>query len=153
MLLEILDELVGEFDEFREMLDKVNERAVRYAGIQERLIAPDGTFPAVGRSLAYRFGAFSHLSTMALRQSLPEGSSVPGVRTALGSVLRRTLDTPGTFDAHGWLQIGLCGHQPALGGFAALGLPPQSPFWNDEGEPPMSRRIWDGEDILPDHAL
>ena len=34
----------------------------RYAAIQERLIAPDGTFPAIGRSIAYRFGAFHLLA-------------------------------------------------------------------------------------------
>ncbi len=167
MLLDVLDELVGEFNGLQEVLDKVRERATRYAGVQERLIAPDGTFPAVGRSLAYRFGAFSHLSTMALRQALPDRSSAPGVRTALTAVLRRTLDVPGTFDAHGWLQIGLSGHQPslgeryittgslylALGGFAALGLPPQSPFWADKVERSRSERIWEGEDVLPDHAL
>ena len=31
---------------------------LRYAAVQERLIAPDGTFPALGRSIAYRCGAF-----------------------------------------------------------------------------------------------
>lgn len=167
MLLEILDELAGEFDRVQELRARVNERATRYAAIQERLIAPDGTFPAVGRSLTYRFGAFSHLSTMALRQSLPEESSSADVRAALTAVLRRTLDVPGTFDADGWLQIGLSGHQPslgeryittgslylALGGFAALGLPPENSFWTDDADRSLSDRVWGGEDLRCDHAL
>ncbi len=48
------------------------ERARRYAAIQERSIGPDGSFPPVGRSLAYRFGAFHLLADMALRRQLPE---------------------------------------------------------------------------------
>src|SRR2546429_6577294 len=39
------------------------QRARRYADILERLIAPDGTFPSMGRSTTYRFGAFDRKST------------------------------------------------------------------------------------------
>ena len=52
-------------------------RAPRYAAIQERLIAPDGSFPPIGRSIAYRCGAFHLLAQTALRRALPEGVS-PG---------------------------------------------------------------------------
>jgi hypothetical protein len=37
---------------------RIDERAKRYAAVQERMIGPDGTFPPIGRSLAYRCGAF-----------------------------------------------------------------------------------------------
>ncbi len=48
------------------------ERAQRYAEVQERLISPEGTFPPIGRSLAYRCGAFQLLSQIALMQQLPD---------------------------------------------------------------------------------
>ncbi|MGH9722415.1 MAG: DUF2264 domain-containing protein [Bryobacteraceae bacterium] len=44
------------------------------ARTQERLIGPDGAFPAIGRSLAYRFGAFQLLAQMALLWSGPAKS-------------------------------------------------------------------------------
>ena len=80
-------------------------------------------------------------------------------RAALDAVIRRTLDAPGTFDADGWLQIGLCGHQPGVGeryistgslylattAFLPLGLPPDDPFWIGpgravDGTPRVERR-------------
>src|SRR5206468_10697060 len=88
------------------------ERARRYAAIQERLIAPDGSFPPIGRSLAYRCGAFHLLAQIALRRALPVGVTPALVRTALTAVIRRSIAPPGTFDRDGWLRIGFCGHQP-----------------------------------------
>src|SRR6185437_789407 len=90
-------------------------RAKRYAAIQERLIAPDGSFPAIGRSITYRCGAFHLLAQMALNGELPDGVSGAQVRSAMTAAMRRIMDAPGTFDANGWLQIGFCGHQPHLG--------------------------------------
>jgi hypothetical protein len=46
-------------------------RARRYADILERLIAPDGTFPSMGRSTTYRFGAFHALAQVSLMRELP----------------------------------------------------------------------------------
>ncbi len=89
-------------------------RARRYAAIQERLIGPEGTFPPIGRSLCYRFGAFHLLAEMALRQQLPEGISPEQVRSGLTAVMRRMVDAPGTFDDHGWLTVGFYGHQPSI---------------------------------------
>jgi hypothetical protein len=43
-----------EESEWAAMLPTVLRRAVRYAEVQERMIAPDGTFAPLGRSLAYR---------------------------------------------------------------------------------------------------
>ena len=31
------------------------------------------------------------------------------------SVIKRSVEAPGTFDADGWLRIGFCGHQPGVG--------------------------------------
>jgi hypothetical protein len=142
-------------------------RARRYAAIQERLIAPDGSFPAIGRSLAYRCGAFHHLATMAFRKDLPDALKPAQVRGALTAVIRRTLEQPGTFDDAGWLRIGLCGHQPSIGenyistgslylcaaAFVPLGLRADDPFWSSAARPWTSQQVWTGADIATDHAV
>jgi hypothetical protein len=149
------------------MRGPVRDRARRYAAVQERLIAPDGTFPPIGRSMAYRAGAFQLLGQMALRGDLPDGVAPAQVRSALSAVLARTLDAPGTFDGAGWLRIGLAGHQPGLGegyistgslylcatGLLPLGLAPSAPFWAGPGQPWTSRKAWSGEAFPIDHAL
>ena len=137
-------------------------RARRYAAIQERLISPDGSFPAVGRSITYRCGAFHLLAQMALLGEM----ATPGVRSALTAVIRKTLEAPGTFD-RGWLTVGLCGHQPHLGepyistgslylcatALLPLGLPPSHLFWSGADENWTAKRVWNGEDLAADHAL
>ena len=75
MLLDVLDVVRDEMPAWKELAARVERRAQRYAAVLERLIAPDGTFPALGRSLAYRFGAMQLLAQMALRHSLPENVS------------------------------------------------------------------------------
>src|SRR5262249_45121741 len=102
MLLDVLAECGSEVPAWTDLVPRVEARATRYAAIQERLIAPDGSFPAVGRSIAYRFGAFHLLAQSALRRRLAEGVSPAQVRSALTAVIRRTIDAPGTFDASGW---------------------------------------------------
>jgi hypothetical protein len=143
------------------MKPDVTARAKRYATVQERLIAPDGSYPAVGRSIAYRCGAFQVLAQQALLGNMPKA------RAALTAVIRRTLDAPGTFDRDGWLTIGLCGHQPHLGesyistgslylcsaALLPLGLKPSDPFWSAPAEDWTARRLWRGDDAPADHAL
>ena len=109
MLLDVLDAVAATRSPAWKAMRRARARRGprRYAAIQERLIAPDGTFPPIGRSLAYRFGAFQLLAQIALRRALPEGVAPGQVRGALTAVLIRTLDAPGTFDADGWLRIGL----------------------------------------------
>jgi len=166
MLLEVLETCADENQAWKDMIPRVRERAVRYAAIQERLIAPDGSFPAIGRSLAYRFGAFHLLALMALRRSLPDGVSPAQVRGALTAIIRRSIEAPGTFDANGWLRIGFCGHQPGVGetyistgslylcsvGLLPLGLPAADPFWSSPAEPWTSVRAWSGQGFPIDHA-
>jgi len=121
----------------------------------------DPSHPAVGRSLAYRFGTFHLLAQMALRQELP-GVIVPAqVRCALTAVVRRMIEAPSTFDGHGWLTIGFCGHQPTLGEsyistgslylcatvLLPLGLPSSNAFWQGEAEW-TARKIWIGRNAL-----
>jgi len=167
MLVEVLDLVGGETPAWSEFAAKARERLARFAAIQERLIAPDGSFPVLGRSLAYRGGAFQGLALAALRLQLPAGVTPGQARVALTRVIRRTLEAPDTFDANGWLRIGLAGHQPGLGeiyistgslylcstAFLPLGLPPSNPFWREPAVPTTWEKAWSGADLPADHAL
>ena len=167
MLVDVAAALSAKVPVVKEMAPRIEERAKRYAAVQERLIGPDGTFPPIGRSLAYRCGAFHLLAQSALRQALPEAVAPAQVRGALTAVIRRTLDAPDTFDRDGWLHIGFCGHQPGVGetyistgslylcsvALLPLGLPPSDPFWSAPAVPFTQQRAWGGEGFPIDHAL
>lgn len=167
MLLDVLDACREETTAWRDLSIRAETRARRYAAVQERLIAPDGSFPPIGRSLAYRCGAFHLLAAAALRGVLPEGVSPSQVRGALTAVIRRTTEAPGTFTADGWLRVGFCGHQPGIGetyistgslylcaaALLPLGLPPDDPFWSGAPAPWTSVRAWSGQPFPIDHAL
>ena len=167
MLVDILEVCREEMPAWKELDARVRERAARYAAIQERLISPEGTFPAIGRSIAYRFGAFHLLAQTALRHALPEGVSPAQVRGAMTSVIKRSIEARDTFDADGWLRIGFCGHQPGVGetyistgslylcsvGLLPLGLPAADDFWAAPPQPWTSVRAWGGQAFPIDHAL
>ena len=167
MLLDTLRSIGPYSSQWQGMLPDVVARARRYAAIQERLIAPDGTFPAIGRSITYRCGAFHLLAQIALGRELPEPLTGPQVRCALTAAMRRLMEAPGTFDGNGWLRIGFCGHQPGLGEsyistgslylcsavLLPLGLGPVDPFWTGPAQEWTSCRMWSGEDMPADHAL
>ncbi len=167
MLLDVLRTTAAHTNRWARVVPDAMARAKRYAAIQERLIAPDGSYPAVGRSIAYRCGAFQVLAQTALLGELPPPLTGPRVRSALTAVMRRTLDAPGTFDREGWLTVGLCGHQPHLGesyistgslylcsaAMLPLGLKPSDGFWSGPAEDWTSQRLWRGEDAPADHAL
>lgn len=112
MLVEALEVVGEEAAEWQTLRVKARERLTRWAAVQERSIAPDGSYPAIGRSIAYRCGAFQGLAHAAWRKLLPKEVTPAQARVALSSVIRRTLEAPGTFDAQGWLRIGLAGWQP-----------------------------------------
>jgi hypothetical protein len=167
MLLDVLDACQQESPAWKEIAGRALSRARRYAAVQERLIAPDGSFPPIGRSLAYRFGAFHLLAAMALRRALPDGVSPAQVRSALTAVIRRAIDFPGTFDQDGWLRIGFCGHQPGIGetyistgslylcavGLLPLGLAANDEFWSAPAQPWTAAKAWTGQAFPIDHAL
>ena len=166
MLLEVVRVCAEKKNPLGELRPKILARARRYAEVQERMISPEGTFPVIGRSSAYRFGALQHLADMALLHELPSELKPAAVRGALTAVVRRMIEAPGTFDKQGWLQVGAVGHQQSirenyistgslylcLTGLAHLGLPPNDPFWTTPAEPWTQKQIWSGEDIAGDHA-
>ncbi len=166
-LLDILETIQNVSSDYQAQYQKLRTIGRRYAVIQERLISPEGTYPPIGRSLAYRFGAFQLLGLVALRNDLPPQLSPAQVRSALTAVIRRQIEVPGTFDESGWLQVGFAGRQPAVGegyisvgscylcaaGLLPLGLPASHPFWVGPGQPWTAKRIWSGENLPPDGAL
>jgi hypothetical protein len=166
-LLALMD-VVGKQDAaWSAMAEGIRVRARRYAAVQERMIGVDGTYPVVGRSIAYRCGAFQLLAEIALRGMLPEEIAPEQVRGALTAVMRRTLGAAGTFDAKGWLRIGLAGHQPGLGetyistgslylctaAFLPLGLEAEDRFWSGAATGWSAVKVWSGADFKADHAL
>ena len=166
-LLEVLEHMGRVTRRWEPLREAAQKRARRYATVQERLIGPDGSFPPLGRSLAYRCGAFHLLAQSALRGELPEGLAPAQVRGALTAAIRRTLEAPATFDDEGWLRVGLGGHQPGIAeayistgslylctaAFLPLGLSARDPFWADPAVDWTSRRAWGGADLATDHAL
>ena len=167
MLIDVLRQLGPRSRSLEAFLPDTMARAQRYAAIQERLISPEGTFPGIGRSIAYRTGAFHLLAQMALLGELPAPLTGARVRSALTAVMRRLLDASGTFDSSGRLTVGFCGHQPHLGEsyistgslyltatvLLPLGLAASDPFWSATAEDWTSRRMWRGEDGAADHAI
>jgi hypothetical protein len=167
MLIENLDVVGEETSEWKTFRGKVRERLTRFAAIQERVIAPDGSYPIIGRSIAYRCGAFQGLALAALRKLLPKEVTPAQARVALTRVIRRTLEAPGVFDEKGWLRIGLAGHQPGLGetyistgslylcsvALLPLGLAAKDAFWTDAPTKTTWEKVWSGENLPADHAI
>lgn len=167
MLVDILGLLEKQGNRYGKTYQTVLVRAKRYAMIQEKLISPEGTFPAIGRSLAYRFGAFQLLAQMSLQKRLPDEIKPAQVRSGLTAVIRRMYEMRGVFDANGWLTIGFAGHQPDIGesyistgslylctvGLLPLGLPETDPFWADAPMDWTAKKIWSGQNYPADHAI
>lgn len=167
MLLDILRVAVQKRPCYQEVKEEAEKRAVRYAAILERLIMPDGTYPVIGRSLAYRFGAFQLLSQAALQDFLPKHVKAGQVRCALTAVIKKCMENPNTFDEKGWLQPGVYGYQPELAEiyvnvgslylccavFLPLGLPCNAAFWSEEDCDWTSKKIWSGKESRMDHSI
>ncbi|GEO04502.1 hypothetical protein AAE02nite_21660 [Adhaeribacter aerolatus] len=163
-ILEVVNKKNNRYKGYVPKFDKIGKR---YAEIQERLINTDGSFPVIGRSIAYRGGAFHHLADMANRRQLPESLKPAQVRGALTAVIKKTLEAPTTFTKTGWLNIGLYGHQPDAADFyittgslylcatifLPLGLPESDPFWAAPAAPWTAVKAWTGQDFPADHAL
>ena len=150
-----------------EALGVQQKRLSRYAAQMERLISPEGTYPAVGRSITYRFGSFHALSDAALLHLLPGQLNPSQVRCALTAVIKRQLAEKNTFDSEGWLRIGFTGAQIRMSeqyinsgseylccaAFCALGLPASDPFWSNPYADWTNKKAWENTQVSADHAL
>jgi len=167
MLTDVLRVLQGSDVPEKAYLPQQLRRESRFAAQLERLISPEGTYPAVGRSITYRFGSFHALAHTALLGNLPEGLPAAQVRSALSAVICRQLATPGNFDRDGWLTVGFSGHQLHMSEpyintgseylccavFLPLGLSADDSFWADPAQEWSQKKAWNGIDIGADHAL
>lgn len=145
--------------------DLVLRRMQRYNQLIERLISPEATFPAFGRSMTYRMGAFQPLALSAWKYGLPETMTNGQVRNALTSVMKRMFSVEGNFGKEGFLQLGFIGHQPQIADsytnngsvyltslvFLPLGLPVNHKFWTDSAEEWTSQRAWGGKVFPKDY--
>ncbi len=166
MYVDIARLLAGAAPKLRELLPKVTAREARYAGILERMISPEGTYPIAGRSICYRFGAFHALAHACLTDNLPPELAPNVVRSALSAVLERT-ERGGMFDEKGFLKVGVVGAQPDLGEeyicvgsaylceavFLPLGLPPEHEFWSGPDGAWTNKLVWSGADMPRDRAM
>lgn len=137
------------------------KRMQRFNTFLERLISPEGTYPAFGRSVVYRMGAFQTMALAAWKYGLPEGLSNGQVRCALTAVMKNMFAVEGNFDDENYLRLGFAGHQPDLSNYYTnngslymtslvympLGLPADHPFWTSPAEPWTSQKAWTGKDF------
>ena len=167
MLTDVLVVMKKHNIEGADFLDTQLKRHARYAEILERFISPEGSFPVVGRSICYRFGAFHALGQAALMHILPERVKPAQVRCALTSVIRRQLKSPANFDKNGWLRVGFTGEQIEISesyintgsvylctfGLVPLGLPETDEFWSAPYTEWTNVKAWNGEKVQADHAI
>lgn len=146
-------------------LDLAVKRMNRFNTILERFISPEGAYPAVGRSVIYRMGAFQTLAMSAWKYGLPKDLTNGSVRSALTCVMKRMFAVDGNFDDKGFLRLGFAGHQPNLANyysnngslymtslvFMPLGLPADHPFWTAPAEPWTSQKAWSGQEFPEDY--
>lgn len=167
MYIDVLRTFKDVRKDYRELLKECEKRGGRYAAVLERLIAPDGTYPIIGRSVTYRFGAFQLLSQAVLQDFLPQELPAQQVRCALEAVIRKVTENGDMFDADGWLRPGVYGYQPdmaegyicvgslylCMSVFLVLGLPESHEFWSGHDMEWTSKKIWSGQNIKADHAV
>ncbi|QNK61602.1 DUF2264 domain-containing protein [Pedobacter sp. PAMC26386] len=147
--------------------DQALKRMVRYSEYLERVISPEGTYPAYGRSITYRTAAFQALAQTALMEKLPAHVKPAQVRCGLTKVIHNMFDGNQNFDEKGWLVLGFNGHQPAIAdyytstgslymatlGFLTLGLPANNEFWTAPAAPWTSLKAWTGEEVVKDYKV
>ena len=163
----ILEETNLKKNTYNQQAERQRTIGQRYAVILERMISSDGSYPVLGRSIAYRSGVFHHLAFEAFKKQLPAELKPAQVRGALEAMINKTLAAPNTFNDKGYLNLGLYGRQPGLAdfyittgslylclnAFLPLGLPDTDEFWTSPDEPWTAVKIWRGEDVPADHAL
>ena len=71
MMVAMLENLLPKRWASQKELDEAMNRMIRHSEFCERMIAPDGTYPAFGRSVTYRTAAFQSLADVALRKNCP----------------------------------------------------------------------------------
>lgn len=150
-----------------EFLDVQMMRSSRLSSQLERLISPEGTYPLVGKSLAYRCGIFHLLSQAVLLNILPRNINPAQVRCALTKVLVKQFSGNQNFTPDGWLFIGINGSQKDISEkdintgslymccsvFLALGLDADNDFWTSPSAEWTSLKAWNGSGVQRDQPI
>ncbi len=146
--------------------DLYNRSVARMAALVRKLeclVRPDGSYPALGRSITGRNWMFS-LSYAAFRGIVPKDVPLGRVRTELTAVIKKLYSAETLFSKAGYLRAGLYGYQPSLKDsyitqgsiycitnlFAALGLSDTDAFWTAEPQPPVWELVWGKENPAPE---
>ncbi|MET0499739.1 MAG: DUF2264 domain-containing protein [Steroidobacteraceae bacterium] len=172
MLTQILEVLVATKTAFNslqpnELLPVQYKRMQRYGQELERMIGPDGAYPAIGRSLTYRTAIHQPLGLLAWREKLPGQLPEGQARAATVAAQRRVFADDSNFDADGFLTIGFTRHQPSLGdpysnagsmyiaseSLIALGLPANHGYWTSPPLPWTMRLAYSGRDFPKDYYV
>lgn len=167
MMVAMLETLATKKRASQKDVDEALQRLIRHSEFCERIIGPDGTYPAFGRSVTYRTAAFQSLADVALREKLPAHITPAQVRCALTAVHRNMYEGNQNFDKDGWLVLGFNGHQPeaadgytstgslymATLSFLPLGLPADNPFWTDAPADWTTKKAWNGEKLHKDYKV
>lgn len=167
MMVAMLEALATKKRASQKDVDEALQRLIRHSEFCERIIGPDGTYPAFGRSVTYRTAAFQSLADVALREKLPAHITPAQVRCALTAVHRNMYEGNQNFDKDGWLVLGFNGHQPeaadgytstgslymATLSFLPLGLPADNPFWTDAPADWTTKKAWNGEKLHKDYKV
>ena len=147
--------------------DLAVKRMVRYSEFLERVISPEGTYPAFGRSITYRTSIFQALAQTALMEQLPEHVTPAQVRCGLTKVMQNMFDKDQNFDKNNWLVLGFNGSQQMIAdtytstgslymatmGFLPLGLPATNRFWTDAPADWTAKKAWSGQPTKKDYKV
>ena len=147
--------------------DTAVKRMVRYSEFLERVISPEGTYPAFGRSITYRTAVFQALAQTALMEQLPEHVTPAQVRCGLTKVMQNMFDKDQNFDKNNWLVLGFNGSQQMIAdtytsigslymatmGFLPLGLPANNRFWTDAAADWTAKKAWSGQSTKKDYKV
>ena len=150
-----------------EFLDVQLMRSSRLSSQLERCISPEGNYPIIGKSIAFRTGIFHTLSQASLLKALPKNLEPAQVRSALTKVLRNLFEGNQNFVNDNWLTLGLNGHQSDIAEtdvntgslylccavFLPLGLDFNDPFWDNEFEEWTSLKAWNGRETETDQSI
>ena len=142
-------------------------RMQRYNIFLERLISPEGTFPAFGRSIIYRLAAFHSLAVSILKYGLPEPLTNGQVRSGLTKIICNMFNITENFNNKGFLNLGFVGHQVNIANsystsgstyltsliFLPLGLPSNHSFWVDPPQLWTSKKAWTGKQFPIDNHI
>lgn len=143
------------------------KRMVRYSEFLERLISPEGTYPAFGRSITYRTAVFQALAQTVLMEQLPEHITPAQVRCGLTKVMQNMFDKNQNFDKNNWLVLGFNGSQQMIAdtytstgslymttmSFLPLGLPATNRFWTDAAADWTAKKAWSGQPTKKDYKV